>query len=98
MDLADRKYGYPHKMYVHGIPNPNVGKLVNMGFTQKDGERTPILGPGPEFTFAKFYTQHFFDEGYDDEAFAALNEAIRSGGYSFRTEEGKLFWLPVVNH
>lgn len=103
MELADRKYGYPHKLYVHGIPNPNFGKIVEMGTSFQRGEdgegvRTPITGAAPEFTFSKFYTQHFFDEGYDVEALAALNDAIRSGGYSFHIEEGKLFWNPAVNH
>jgi len=101
MDLADRKYGYPHKMYVEGIPNKVFGQTVKTGIhSYYDEEKDvrveePIMGSAPEFVHAKFYTQHFFDKGYDDEALVALNEAIRSSGYSFRTEDGKLFWLPV---
>jgi hypothetical protein len=28
---ADWKYGWPHKFYVEGIPNPHAGKLVEIG-------------------------------------------------------------------
>lgn len=28
---ADWKYGWPHKFYVEGIPNPQAGKQVNVG-------------------------------------------------------------------
>lgn len=31
-EWADMKYGWPHKAYFHGIPNPHAGKLESRAF------------------------------------------------------------------
>jgi hypothetical protein len=43
MHGADWKYGWPHKFYVEGIPNPHAGKIVEMGSSSGGdiGEETP---------------------------------------------------------
>jgi hypothetical protein len=95
MDLADMKYGYPHKYYVEGIPNPLAGQIVKIGSeTEFEGDQRivkPIMGPAPEFAFAKFYTEHFLDVGYDEEALQVLIDTVaRLGGISFSVDDGKL--------
>lgn len=32
LEASDWKYGWPHKFYVNGIPNPNVGNEVSKAF------------------------------------------------------------------
>lgn len=85
LDLADLKYGWPHKFYVEGIPNPLAGQQVKCG-SNADG--SPMMGPAPAEAFAKFYNDHLLDEGYDEEAKAALFAAIRLlGGVRFEACE-----------
>ena len=38
MGGSDWKYGWPHKFYVYDIPNPNEGKLVQMGSISCGGD------------------------------------------------------------
>lgn len=99
LDMADWKYGWPHKFYVHGIPSGLIGKPRISSFTYKtvrvdgkdvqtkepypplkDGESPPLVKPG-DTAFAKFYTTHLKDRGYDPEARAAISRDIwsRSG-------------------
>lgn len=63
LELADRKYGYPHKIYV----------------TLKSPEGTK---------WAKFYTDHFLDEGYSPDARALITTALRDHtGITFVVED-----------
>lgn len=57
LQATDWKYGWPHKFYVEGIPNPNAGKTVEVG-SNNDG---PIMGLAPVHSFAKWYSTHFKD-------------------------------------
>lgn len=111
-ELADFKYGWPHKVYLE-IPNTeNPDELVEMGGSTRgfdepcpnccgpDGkarpdllvaetkacpchgclrktEFTPLMGTRKTF-HAKWYNDHIKDEGYDDEAFQLLVNAIRT--------------------
>jgi hypothetical protein len=95
LDMADWKYGWPHKFYVEGIPNPQVGKMVNCGsksyFDEEKGERVdePLIQMAPTTTFAKFYNLHLGDLADTDlERIALLIEKL-SRVYVFR-EKGAL--------
>lgn len=72
MEMADRKYGFPHKIYI--TPNetwfPDKKCLIG---TNQDGSPCYTDGYRPH---AKFYTEHMLDDGVDDEAFAALADVI----------------------
>jgi len=64
---ADRKYGYQHKYYLDGIPNPRAGVRTQMGsesyFDKETNKRIkkPIYGNEAKDLFAKFYTEHIAD-------------------------------------
>lgn len=83
LESADWKYGWPHKFYVHGVPNPQAGQIVEIGSDHKGGVTTPIMGPAPATTFVKWYSQHLSDDGFDNEAQVALQEALRVSGIDF---------------
>lgn len=75
LEEADRKYGFVHKFYVHAS-NPDAGKQVQIG-TKNVGSSYEELEYGPAGDlWGKFYTVHLNDEGYDDEAKAALFAAL----------------------
>ena len=98
LDRADMKYGWPHKYYVEGIPNPRAGQRQQVGSNQKivDGvlvAETPIMGHGAPTLFAKWYNDHLLDDGYDDEAWAALTKALAErGGHRFVIRDKRLMW------
>lgn len=75
-DPADQKYGYLHKFYIEGIPNPIAGQLA-IGYTRSylgdDGVRQEERhdAPAPTFVHAKFYTRHL-DELEDPARTAML--------------------------
>lgn len=67
---ADMKYGWPHKAYFNGVPNPHAGLLECLGtanhplegWIQVDDKhwRQPYT-PAPATTTGKFYTVHLLD-------------------------------------
>lgn len=80
VEVADRKYGWPHKIYFD-VPNPIAGQDVRVGsksWTDEAGVRhdEEIRGQAPAFFQAKLYTAHLADEGMDDDAFAAIASVI----------------------
>lgn len=95
---SDWKYGWPHKFYVSGIPNPNPSVLVFLsaryGGLDENGE--PRRGPydvkwreaGPLLN-AKFYNQHLSD--LDADSFARVSKLLlERGGIEFSMVEGRL--------
>jgi hypothetical protein len=96
LDEADWKYGWPHKFYIEGIPNPLVGVMTvtSARYTRdEDGNEKVELGPAtPERPTIghKFYNEHLSDEGFDDEARNALIQALwqRTGILFSMTERG----------
>jgi hypothetical protein len=46
---ADRKYGWPHKAYFEGVPNPNAGALEVTSYTSHPSDSYPV-----EHTRTKF--------------------------------------------
>lgn len=83
LEQADWKYGWPHKFYVKGIPNPRAGQTVEVGCRYEGGKAEPIMGTAPETIGAKWYNQHLLDSSYDDEAWAAVVQALRVSGVLF---------------
>lgn len=93
---ADWKYGWPHKFYVEGIPNPLAGQRVKSGsrsWTDESGERRDetIWGTGPATAFAKFYTEHIADATDLDALAAALNLRLPNIRWE-RDAEGHVMW------
>jgi hypothetical protein len=68
---ADWKYGWPHKFYIEGIPNPLAGKPVCVVMESHGHKHRQ--DKGPEFAHAKFYTKHLADAS-DFDALVALFE------------------------
>lgn len=92
-EVADMKYGFPHKLYLDGIRNPTAGQECQVGTQWKDGVETPLRGKAPQFLAAKFYTDHVWDQGYDDEAKAALDRALAKAGLRFEIDaQGRRCW------
>lgn len=97
-EQADWKYGWPHKFYVTGIPNPQAGKTVQLGASSRRLSETevveePILGVGAKDTFAKWYNVHLLDGGYDYESFVEITDLLKlKSGIEFSRNEGKLLY------
>jgi hypothetical protein len=101
-EVADMKYGWPHKIYVDGIPNPIAGQEVcsggESGGLWPDGSPRGVhrlmLGLAPSMTHCKFYCEHLQDQGYDDEAFEAIALLIRARTrVEFqRDSDGRMKW------
>ena len=85
---SDWKYGWPHKFYVEGIPNPKAGapvaQYIYCGTRDQLGpnaEPSPHgtgwrekrgEWPAPATRPAKWYNQHVLDVGFDEEALTRL--------------------------
>lgn len=68
---ADWKYGWSHKYYIEGAPNPDAGKIVEVGSTWSGGKKVEtLMGPSPQSLHGKWYNVHFND--LSDEAFDLL--------------------------
>jgi len=83
LERADRKYGWPHKFYVEGIPNPIAGQLVVTSWSSAyrqnaDGTsecvETPHPSPAPATLFVKWYNEHLLD--LSDETFAVFSALL----------------------
>lgn len=88
---SDWKYGWPHKFYVEGIPNPLAGKKVCDGGTYGPGdERVMHYTAGPATTHAKFYTEHIADI-IDQETLRIFTELLAAkSGVTFSMKDGQL--------
>lgn len=89
MEMADLKYGYPHKVYVttKEIIRPEQEFQHGLDFDKK-----PIMRKGYS-PFIKFYTEHLMDEGIDEEAFASIAEVLsKHTGFIFERDEKGLKW------
>lgn len=94
LECADLKYGWPHKFYVEGIPNPQAGKIVECGSSSVGGVTQPIMSPAPATTTCKFYNTHLKD--CPPDLFASLREAILAQtGFEFVMDEKGLGWRKV---
>jgi len=75
MELADMKYGFPHKIYVDTQITLKPDVEFKHGSRTENGVQIPLMGKGYK-PFIKFYTVHTNDEGIDDEAFAAIAKVM----------------------
>lgn len=92
LEGADWKYGWPHKFYVNGIPNPMAGEIVEMGGCYENGNYTPHMSPAPQTLTKKFYNEHLIDLAGTPE-FNLVAEAIRKRtGIKFEMKDGKLYF------
>lgn len=87
---SDWKYSWPHKFYVD-VVNPDPTRLFDNGSEWKDGKKVSTTMGTRATLFAKWYNEHIQDEGFDDEARAALLAAIElHAGIRFEIKDGKL--------
>lgn len=98
IEVADMKFGWPHKFYVNGVPNPHAGKQVQVGTVSTwEGDQrvdTPRMGLAPEHAHVKWYNDHVLDEMSEAQS-DALRSAIRDAtGIVFDPvgADGKLRW------
>jgi len=86
---SDWKYGWPHKFYVYGIPNPKAGQTVEIGSSYENRVNTPIMGAAPQFLHAKWYNEHLTD--LSPECFSAMAELLHNKSrILFTKKDGKL--------
>lgn len=92
MEMADLKYGYPHKVYVTSkitiFPDHDFVRSTSW---VKD-KRTVTYGKGT-IPFLKFYTQHLDEPEASDGDFAALKQLLEEcTGFSFDRDAQGLLW------
>lgn len=95
LDVADWKYGWPHKVYVEGVPNPLAGQRVVMGSNTEGGVTTPIWGDAPRHAHGKFYNTHLADlDDAELAELAALMEPMTGVVWAFLDDNGtrRLGW------
>ncbi|OGO66563.1 MAG: hypothetical protein A2029_01395 [Chloroflexi bacterium RBG_19FT_COMBO_47_9] len=100
-EWADRKYGWPHKAYFTGVPNPHAGmQEIRDSANYKVYEDWIRAGPknwhepgtpAPETTYGKFYTVHLLYASPEEK------ETIEKHlGFHFDfTDDGKVSWRPI---
>lgn len=88
-EVADWKYGWPHKIYVEGIPNKVAGKTVNIGSRTEKGKTVKLKGKAPTSAHCKFYTKHIVDIRNVDGLTTLI---FMKTGIHFEVKEGKLRW------
>lgn len=85
-ELADMKYGWPHKIYFHGVPNPHAGMLESRGsanhpyadYVQVSEKRWQAPGKPADATIMwKFYTVHLIDATSEEKALIEAHLGIR---------------------
>lgn len=102
LDFADQKYGWPHKVYLHGVPNPHAGlresnQSCNFEPETKSGEWIEVNGDwkkitiSPETTWGKFYSVHLIDATDEEREIIA-----RAMGIRIRFADGKVSWEPYM--
>lgn len=97
---ADFKYGWPHKAYFEGIPNPHAGLLESRSSTNFEKEGYVKVGPknwrepgspAPIVTSGKFYTIHLMDATPEEKEIIEKHLGLH---FKF-TEDGKVSWNRV---
>ena len=102
-EWADTKYGWPHKSYFDGIPNPHAGLLesrASANFKSEehldwtptgDGHWREPGKPAPATTYGKFYTVHLMDAAPEDRVVIEKHLGLH---FEF-TDDGKVSWQRV---
>ncbi len=101
LEGSDWKYGWPHKFYVTGIPNPSPDTILLLGYSSggRNPDGTPIRGirdlkwdkAGP-VRRGKFYNDHLLD--LEPELFARVSKVlVEKSGIEFKIgDDGKLHY------
>jgi hypothetical protein len=97
MELADMKYGWPHKWYISGAPNPFAGMMEIRSY-KSDVDGKQLSGPEEAAKattdHGKFYTIHLND-ATDEEK----NIIARGMGYWITfTDDGNIECVPWVGN
>ncbi len=98
LELADMKYGWPHKFYIDGVPNPLAGQIVKIGSRSgADGKGgyfdEDIVGPAPKTLQVKFYNTHLNDFVDEPELFQELIAKLYElSGIKFGMRDGRLYY------
>jgi hypothetical protein len=91
LEVADMKYGWPHKFYVEGIANERAGQVVKLGREYCSEGYKPLLGEAPRYALVKFRSEHLLDLA--DAEFAELVELIQvQTGAQFVRGPEALLW------
>lgn len=62
MGGSDWKYGWPHKFYVKGIPNPIAGQEIEVSSVHQGEEKlSSVREPAKDTVRGKFYNVHLED-------------------------------------
>lgn len=95
-EWADRKYGWPHKAYFSGVPNPHAGLLEVRASAnyKRDGwiqcgdywHEPPT--PAPALTNWKFYSVHLMDASPEDRELIESHLGLR---FQF-SDDGNVSW------
>lgn len=99
-EWADRKYGWPHKAYFDGVPNPHAGLMevrasANFkpdyeGWIQCGDHWHEPPKPAPSTTNGKFYSVHLMDATPEDRETIESHLGLRftfndDGGVSWKS-------------
>jgi len=69
LEMADQKYGWPHKFYVDGAPNRFAGEMEIRSGRHEAGVFTPgPAEPAKATAHGKFYTVHLLDATPEEKA------------------------------
>lgn len=97
LELSDQKYGWPHKFYVSGIPNPLAGQTVKMGSKSWTDEVTgkrkheDTMSPAPLTLTCKFYNVHLLDVKGTPEFDIVSDLIFEKSGIRFFIQDDKLY-------
>lgn len=102
-EIADWKYGYPHKVYFHNVPNPHAGMMEYIGtanyqyqtdWIQVDEKTWRAPGtPARDTTMGKFYITHLQDATPEEKV---LIEAHIGLSFTFSDDGKSLSWKQLA--
>lgn len=95
-EWADRKYGWPHKAYFDGVPNPHAGlpevrgsaNYPRDGWIQCGDRWHEPPKPASSLTNGKFYTVHLVDATPEERELIERHLGLT---FTF-TDDGKVSW------
>jgi hypothetical protein len=96
MEVADLKYGYPHKIYID-LPNPIAGETVQIGSVSEPGKATvPTMGAAPALVHAKFYLRHLSVLS-EDEFMRLSSEIAKRTPLTLERRGDSMYWEITSN-
>lgn len=96
---ADMKYGWPHKAYFNGVPNPHAGMLEIRGHATHIVEGWVDMGngtshapakPADQTVMWKFYSVHLQDASPEDKQTIEFHL-----GLHFEFTDGRVSWQKI---